>query len=171
MTAISMALRVDRTASDGRGPQWNARTPACTLRCMATASRKTKPTGRDVEAFLSSVTDQHRRDEAIAALRLMREITGEQPVMWGGSIIGFGRQSYTTADGNQHVWFAIGLSPRKASLTLYGLTFYRSNEDLLEKLGPHTTGKGCIYVKRSDAVNKDALIELVERAWASNNVG
>lgn len=138
---------------------------------MADTSRKTTPNRGDVEAFLSSVTDERRREDARAALNLMREVTGENPVLWGGSIIGFGRQPYTTADGKQREWFAIGLSPRKASLTLYGLTFYGSNEDLLERLGPHTIGKGCVYVKRLDALDQDVLIELLERSWASNHAG
>ena len=69
----------------------------------------------------------------------MREVTGAQPRMWGPTMIGFGRQPYRTADGKEHEWFAVGLAPRKAALTLYGLTYYDSNSDLLERLGPHTT--------------------------------
>jgi hypothetical protein len=89
-------------------------------------------------------------------------------VLWGTSMVGFGSQRYTTADGKEHEWFAVGLSPRKAALTLYGLTYYDSNQDLLERLGPHTTGKGCLYVKRLEDVDRDVLVELVERAWAAN---
>ena len=63
----------------------------------------------------------------------------------------------------------MGLSPRKASLTLYGLTFYGSNDDLLARLGPHTTGKGCLYVKRLDDVDPEVLSELVARAWETNH--
>lgn len=130
---------------------------------------KTQPTSGDVEAFLSSVTDPRRQADARAALALMCEVTGAQPVMWGTSMIGLGRQRYSTATGKQHEWLAVGLSPRKAALTLYGLTYYSSNEDLLERLGPHTTGKGCLYVKRLDAVDRDVLTELVQRAWATNS--
>src|SRR5262245_58345292 len=107
---------------------------------MADASRKTTPTDVDVDGFLDAVADPRRRDDARTAVRLVQEVTGADPVMWG-SIVGFGRQPYTTADGKQHEWFAIGVAPRKAALTLYGLTFYGSNEDLLGRLGPHTTGK------------------------------
>ena len=138
---------------------------------MATAPRKTTPSDADVETFLASVPDERRRADAQAALALMREVTGAEPVLWGGSVVGFGRQPYTTADGKQHQWFAVGLSPRKAALTLYGLTYYGSNEELLERLGPHTTGKGCLYVKRLDAVDREVLVELVARAWAANNRG
>lgn len=132
--------------------------------------RKTQPTDADVEQFLESVTDDRRRDDARRALALMREETGAEPRLWGASTIGLGRQPYTTADKKQHDWFAVGLSPRKAALTLYGLTFYGSNDDLLARLGPHTTGKGCVYVKRLDDVDETVLRELVRRAWATNHV-
>ena len=126
---------------------------------------KTQPTDASVEEFLGSVTDDRRRGDAEQALALMREVTGDRPRMWGPSIIGFGRQHYTTADGKRHEWFAVGLSPRKASLTFYGLTAYGSNQDLLDRLGPHTTGKGCVYVTRLSDVDDRVLRELVQRAW------
>lgn len=136
---------------------------------MADSTRKTKPHDGDVEAFLATVADVRRREDAAQALALMQEVTGAEPVMWGASMIGFGHQPYTTADGKDHEWFAVGLSPRKAALTMYGLTFYGSNADLLDRLGPHTTGKGCLYVKRLDAVDREVLAELVERAWEANH--
>ncbi len=135
------------------------------------SDRMTRPTDRSVEEFLDAVADERRRGDARAALELIKSVTGTEPQMWGSSIIGFGRQPYATADGKQREWFAVGLSPRKASLTLYGLTYYGTNTDLLTALGPHTTGKGCLYVKRLDEVDLDVLAELVRRAWASNQVG
>ncbi len=138
---------------------------------MGDTSRKTTRSDADVGTFLDAVPDERRREDARVALDLMRQVTGEQPVLWGSSIIGFGRRPYTTADGREHEWFAVGLSPRKAALTLYGLTFYGSNEDLLDRLGPHTTGKGCLYLKRLDTVDRRVLIELVERAWAGDTDG
>ena len=87
----------------------------------------------------------------------------------GPTTIGFGRQPYRTADGKEREWFAVGLAPRKAALTLYGLTYYGTNTDLLERLGPHTTGKGCLYVKRLDDVDREVLTELVRRSWETNN--
>ena len=132
---------------------------------MGGTDRKTHPTEADVAGFLDGVADVRRREDAHAVLGLMREVTGAPPVMWGPAIIGFGRRPYRTADGKEREWFAVGLSPRKEALTLYGLTFYGSNTDLLDRLGPHTTGKGCVYVKRLDAVDRDVLTELVRRAW------
>jgi hypothetical protein len=135
------------------------------------SDRKTKAEPGDVGAFLDGVADERRRADAKAALELMAEVTGAAPVMWGGSMVGFGTQRYTTADGKEHEYFAVGLSPRKAALTLYGLTYYESNADLLERLGPHTTGKGCLYVKRLDDLDRAVLTELVERSWSANHTG
>ena len=138
---------------------------------MADTTRKTQPHDGDVDAFLATVDDPRRRTDAESVLALMREVTGVEPVLWGTSIIGFGTQRYTTADGREHDYFAVGLSPRKAALTLYGLTYYESNQDLLDRLGPHRTGKGCLYVTRLDRVDATVLRELVERSWATNATG
>ena len=131
--------------------------------------RKTQPTDTSVEEVIDRAGDARRRDDARDVLDLMREVTGAEPVVWGPSMIGFGRQPYTTTDGREREWFAVGLAPRKAALTLYGLTFYGSNEDLLERLGPHTTGKGCVYVKRVADVDRTILTEMIDRAWRENH--
>lgn len=134
-----------------------------------TSDRKTRPTEGDVTAYLASVADERRRADALEVLDLMRTVTGAGPRMWGPSMIGFGRQPYRTADGKEREWFAVGFAPRRSALTLYGLTFYGTNTDLLERLGPHTTGKGCVYVKRLDDVDREVLAELIRRAWETNN--
>ena len=133
------------------------------------SDRKTRPTDASVDEVIESTPDVRRREDAREALGLMREVTGAEPVVWGSSMIGFGRQPYTTADGKEREWFAVGLSPRKAALTFYGLTYYGSNDDLLARLGPHTTGKGCLYVKELDALDRDVLTEMVRRAWRENH--
>ena len=130
--------------------------------------RLTRAGAGDVRAYLDSVADARRRADALAALDLVREVTGAEPVLWGTSMVGFGVQRYTTADGKEREWFAVGLAARKAALTFYGLTYDESNLDLLHRLGPHTTGKGCLYVTRLDDVDRDVLVELVERSWAAN---
>ena len=132
---------------------------------MPTDDRKTKPTDTSAVELLAAVTDDRRRTDAETVLGLMRQVTGVEPTVWGSSMIGFGTQPYTTADGKEREWFRIGLAPRRAALTLYGLTFYGSNADLLERLGTHTIGKGCVYVKRLSDVDEGVLTELVERAW------
>ena len=136
---------------------------------QGSSDRITRPTDADVTAFLDGVADPRRRDDARAVLEVMNEVTGASPRMWGTSMIGFGRQPYRTADGKEREWFAVGLAPRKAALTLYGLTYYGSNTDLLERLGPHTIGKGCVYVKLLDDVDREVLTDLVRRAWETNN--
>ena len=133
------------------------------------SDRKTVPTEASADEVIEATADPRRREDAREALRLIREVTGAEPVVWGPSMIGFGRQPYTTADGKEREWFAVGLAPRKAALTFYGLTFYGSNDDLLERLGPHTIGKGCVYVKRLDAIDRGVLTEMVERAWQENH--
>lgn len=122
----------------------------------------------EVEALLATVDHATRRADATHVVQIMREVTGTEPVRTG-TMIGFGRQPYTTADGKSHVTFAVGLAARKAALTLYGLTYYGTNTDLLARLGPHTTGKGCVYLKRLDDVDEAVLRELIGRAWATNH--
>lgn len=138
---------------------------------MTPSDRKTTPTDASADELIAAVDDKRRRGDATQALALMREVTGVEPVVWAPSMIGFGDLPYTTADGKERAWFRVGLAPRKAALTFYGLTFYGSNEDLLERLGKHTTGKGCLYVKRLSDVDETVLRELVERAWTESSQG
>lgn len=132
-----------------------------------TDDRRTRPTDASADELVAAVADERRRSDAQQALALMREVSGVEPVVWGPSMVGFGIQSYTTSDGKEREWFRVGLAPRKAALTLYGLTFYGSNQDLLDRLGPHTTGKGCLYLKRLSDVDQSVLRELVERSWGA----
>lgn len=131
--------------------------------------RTTRPGTGDVDTFLATVEPARRREDARSVLAMMREVTGMDPVLWGGSMVGFGRQPYRTADGKEREWFAVGLAPRRAALTLYGLTYHGSHSDLLDRLGPHTTGKGCLYLKRLDDVDPGVLRELIELSWSENH--
>ena len=129
------------------------------------AENKTKPTDADVDAFIDAVGDERRRGEARTVLALMSEITGEQPAMWGPSMVGFGTVHYRYASGREGDMFAAGFSPRKAALTVYLTDGFDGREDLLERLGPHTTGRACLYLKRLDAVDLDVLRALVESSY------
>lgn len=133
------------------------------------SDRKTVPGPESVAEVLDAVADERRRADAYAAVAMMSEVSGVEPTVWAGSMIGFGRQPYTTADGVTREYFAIGLAARKAALTLYGLTYYGSNAALLERLGPHTTGKGCLYIKRLEKVDLAVLRKLVELGWKQNH--
>lgn len=130
--------------------------------------RVTRPSddAADVAAILERA-DGRRREQAEEVLGLMRRTTGAEPVAWG-TMIGFGRRAYTTADGKEHETFTVGLAPRKAALTLYGLTD-GATTDLIDRLGPHKSGKGCLYLTRLDDVDRDVLTELVARAWAARH--
>lgn len=125
----------------------------------------TVPTDADVTAFLDAVPDERRRAEGHAMRELMERVSGEPAVMWGGSIVGFGSRPYTTTSGTSD-WLVLGFSPRKGALTLYGVIDDDARADpLLARLGPHTTGKSCLYLKRLDAVDSGVLEQLVRSGW------
>jgi hypothetical protein len=125
------------------------------------AELKTTRNDTDVAVFLAAVADPKRRADAEAACALMAEATGAPPVMWGTSIIGFGAYHYRYASGRSGDWPAVGLSPRKQALTLYISAGFDGYQDLLDRLGPHRTGKSCLYLKRLADVDPDALKSLV----------
>jgi hypothetical protein len=129
------------------------------------AENKTKPTDADVDAFLAAVESDRRREDARRVLTIMREVTGKEPVMWGASMIGLGTVHYRYATGREGDMFAAGLSPRKAALTVYLAEGFDGREELLARLGPHTTGRACLNLKRLDAVDLDVLRELIESSY------
>lgn len=118
-------------------------------------------------AFLGSVASERRREDAIAVTRMMQEITGEEPVMWGSSLVGFGRYSYTYASGRSGEWFTVGLSPRRSSLTIYLMDGFERHQHLLDRLGPHTIGKACLHIRRLDQIDTDVLRELITDSAAA----
>jgi len=125
---------------------------------------KTKVNAASVEDFLNSVTDEQKREDCFEILRLMKQVTNEDPKMWGSSIVGFGSYHYIGASGREGDWMLTGFSPRKDNLTLYIMGGFDLHQDLLKKLGKHKTsgGKGgCLYIKKLDDVDKDVLKELV----------
>ena len=127
-------------------------------------SQKTLPTGRDVDEFLAAVPDESRRDDARRLCRLLAEWTGEQPAMWGSSIVGFGSYHYRYDSGHEGTAALVGFAPRKSNLVLYLAAGLEDRDpDLLDQLGPHKAGKGCLYLKSLDSVDRDVLRELVER--------
>jgi hypothetical protein len=130
------------------------------------AELKTTKSAKSVTEFLDAVADPRRKADAIAVCALIREVTGAEPAMWGASIIGFGAYHYKYASGQEGDWPAVGLSPRKTALTLYLSSGFAGADDLLGRLGPHTIGKSCLYLKRLDAIDRDVLRELVGNAFA-----
>lgn len=129
------------------------------------AENKTKPTDADVDAFLDAVDDERRRADARAVLALMREVTGEEPAMWGPTMVGFGSVHYRYDSGREGDTFAVGFSPRKTALTVYLAEGFERKDELLARLGPHKTGASCLYLKRLDAVDHEVLRDLVESSY------
>ena len=128
------------------------------------AELKTKRNKGDVEAFLKGVPDEKKRQDSFIILDLMKQVTGEEPVMWGDSIVGFSSYHYKYASGREGDWFVTGFSPRKQNLTLYIMSGFDKYDQLLGKLGKHSTGKSCLYIKKIEEVDIDVLKELVQKS-------
>lgn len=126
---------------------------------------KTRPTGASVLDFLDRVEPARRRDQGFELLELFGDSTGVEPRLWGPSIVGYGQLRYTYATGHSGEMSRVGFSPRKAALVLYGLTLYGSNADLLDELGKHRAGKGCLYLNKLEDVDLDVLRQLIRRGW------
>ena len=123
---------------------------------------KTTRTDASVAEFLGTVPDRQRQEDAEEVCELMREVTGLEPAMWGKSIVGFGEYRYRYASGREGDWPAVGLSPRKQALTLYIADGYDQYAELMSRLGPHTTGKSCLYIKRLSDIDRDVLRALIK---------
>jgi hypothetical protein len=129
------------------------------------SANKTRPTSGDVAAFLAAVPDERRRADARFLADLMREVTGEPPVMWGSSIVGFGSRHYRYDSGREGDIAAVSFSPRKAQTVLYLTGVPQDYADLLTRLGPHSMGKGCLNLKRVDQADPTVLRAIIERSY------
>lgn len=128
------------------------------------AESQTVPTGSSVDEFLAAIPDERRRRDAVAVRELMTTVTGQPGVMWGAAVVGFGHRRLTYASGRTVDWFTVGLSPRKQAITLYLTDGFDGLEELLARLGPHSVGKSCLYVKRVDDVDAGVLRDLIGAA-------
>jgi hypothetical protein len=129
------------------------------------AENKTQPTDADPLAFLTSVANGARRRDGLALLSLMQENTGARPVMWGPSMVGFGRYHYAYASGREGDSLAVGFSPRTSALVLYGLTSAPAASGLLDRLGTHRLGAGCLYLPSLAGVDSAVLEELIRLGY------
>jgi hypothetical protein len=140
---------------------------------MAKAELKTKATESSVADFIAAVPDQRRREEAAAIDALHRKVTGLEPKMWGPSIIGYGSYNYKYDSGREGTMCRGGFSPRKAAMTIYLMGNYCDRQaevdDLFARLGKHTTGKSCLYIKKLADVDLDVLGKLVALSWEVMN--
>ena len=131
------------------------------------ADNKTKPTKLSVTAFIDDLTDPVRRSDAKALVKLMQSAAGEKPRMWGPSIIGFGSSHYKYESGREGDMPVIAFSPRKAATVLYGLIGFDEAKALLPKLGKHSTGKGCLYIKKLADVDQNILEALIAKSLSA----
>lgn len=132
---------------------------------MAKTNIKTTKNKRSVSAFLQRIDDPTRKRDAKVVLKLMKEITKKKPAMWGTSIVGFGEYHYTYASGHEGDFLRIGFSPRKGALTIYIMPGYQDYSDLLKTLGPHKTGKSCLYITDLSEVHLPTLKKIIKRGW------
>jgi len=130
------------------------------------AELKTRKNDAKVEDFLDTVEDEKRRTDSFAILDLMRRVTGEEPSMWGPSIVGFGSYHYKYASGREGDWMKVGFAPRKQSLTLYIMSGFDRFDELMSRLGKHSTGKSCLYIRRLEDVDMSILEELIRESVA-----
>lgn len=126
------------------------------------AELKTKPTQASVKEFLNQVPDKERRDDCFAVAKMMEEITGDKPKMWGPSIVGFGTYHYKGASGREGDWMITGFSPRKKDLTLYIMAGFEKHPELMKQLGKHSTGRSCLYIKRLSDLHVPTLKKLIK---------
>ncbi len=130
------------------------------------AENKTQPSDNSVEDYLASVEPKRRREDSQVVLKMMGEVTGLEPTLWGGSMVGFGTYHYKYASGREGDTFIIGFAPRKAAMTVY-LTdgFEDKYDDLLGRLGKYKTSKVCLYINKLDDVDLDVLRELMSQSF------
>ena len=126
------------------------------------AEPKTRPTDANVEEFLVAVPNERRRTDARAVDSMLQAITGESPIMWGASIVGYGAITYRGSRGEERAWPVVGFSPRKTELVLYLNTEIEA--EAFTALGPHRRGVGCLYIKRLDDIDRAVLDELLRRS-------
>jgi hypothetical protein len=129
------------------------------------AENMTQPTSVPVEQFLAAVEHPRRRDDSFALLELMGGITGQEAVMWGPTIVGFGSYHYRYASGREGDAAAVGFSPRQSNLALYGLTYGPDADRLLPELGKHKTGAACLYINKLEDVDREVLAEMIRSGY------
>ena len=125
------------------------------------AELKTKLNDASVEDFLNTIEDDQKRRDCFEIMKIMKQAAKAEPKMWGSSIVGFGSYHYKGASGREGDWMLTGFSPRKQNITLYIMGGFNGQENLMKKLGKHSTGKACLYIKKLEDVDKKVLKELV----------
>jgi hypothetical protein len=127
------------------------------------AEIKTKPTAASVEDFINNIKDEQKRKDSFVLLEMMKKATGEEPILWSSSVIGFGNKRYkSAATGREVDWLRIGFSPRKANLSLYISMSIKEHAAALKKLGKHKTGVGCLYINKLEDIDIKILKKMID---------
>lgn len=133
-------------------------------------TNKTAPTGQDVSTFIAGIEDKRQRDDSQAIIKMMAEISGEPPVMWGTSIAGFGTLHYEYASGREGDWMKIGFSPRKGKISIYLTNDIEAFMPLLDKLGKYKLGKGCLYIAKLSDIDLAVLAKLIRQSYKAGGL-
>jgi hypothetical protein len=128
------------------------------------AGNKTLPTRKSVDAFLAGVADEGRRRDAEAVRAMMQRLSDEPAVMWGPTMVGFGRYRYKYASGHGGEYFRVGFSPRAKELVVYIMCGFPRNQALMDRLGKYRTGKSCLYITRLADIDEAVLAELIRES-------
>lgn len=126
---------------------------------------KTQPTQQSVEEFIQAVSHPTRRSDAQKLLSLFELATGQRPVLWGPSIIGFGSYSYRYPNGKVMTWFPVGFSPRKSAISIYLMRSHHEMQEELDQLGKYKTGKSCIYINKLADVQLESLQKMIQDTY------
>ena len=131
---------------------------------------KTKPTSASVEDYINNLTNEQQRKDSFKLIELFKNASGEEPKLWGTSIIGFGNRRYKShATGREVDWLLIGFAPRKANLSLYISIGIKGQAEALTKLGKHKTGTGCLYINKLDDIDLAVLKQMVDTTLLNRN--
>ena len=130
------------------------------------ATNKTAPTKASVKAYLDGISDEDVRRDAKRLDKILREVSGEKPIMWGAGIVGYGSYHYRYDSGREGDWARIGFSSRKSGLVLYLMDGYEGRAAKLKKIGKVKTGKSCLYLPPLSELDEVALRELLGASWA-----
>lgn len=128
------------------------------------AELKTVPNKMNVDKFLKGIIDEKKRADCFEILKMMESVTRSKPKMWGASIVGFGDYHYSYDSGREGDWFIVGFSPRKQNLTLYSMGGFKQFDDLMQQLGKHSMGKGCLYINKLADVDTKVLKKLISQS-------
>ncbi|MBK7441667.1 MAG: DUF1801 domain-containing protein [Bacteroidetes bacterium] len=124
---------------------------------------KTKPTNNNVVAFINKISDEQKRKDCFVLIDMMKAASGEEPVLWSNSIVGFGNKRYKSPNTGREVdWLLIGFAPRKANLSLYVSVGIQEHSAALKKLGKHKTGVGCLYINKLEDVDLNVLQGIIK---------